>query len=400
MELMPRQREAIKGAHAWLHIFDGSVRAGKTYASLIRWLEFIGESPVGDLLMVGKTERTLRDNVISVLERWVDCRHIAGAGLLEVCGRRIYVRGANDERSEMKIRGLGLVGAYCDELTTWPESYWLMLLSRLSEPGAKLFATTNPDYPSHWLKADYLDKAGEIDLYRARFRLDDNTELPAEFIHNITQSYTGLWRKRYIDGEWIAAEGAVYGDVWNPDVHIVATLPEMRRVWAAVDYGTGNPFVELVIGLGSDDRLYVIAEWRWDGRGPRGQLAASQYRQKLEAWHLKLGRAPQWVYVDPEEAGFRIELRQNGWKGVAQADNSVVEGIRLVTDLLAKDKLRVHESCVGLIDEFPGYVWDPDATEDKPIKADDHSLDALRYGILSSELFWRRQVLGSLRRVA
>jgi len=36
----------------------------------------------------------------------------------------IYVAGANDERSEGRIRGMTLAGVYGDELTLWPESFF------------------------------------------------------------------------------------------------------------------------------------------------------------------------------------------------------------------------------------------------------------------------------------
>lgn len=403
LRLTERQREAVLEAESRLNIFDGSVSAGKTVASLIRWLQFIRQGPPGNLAMIGKTERTLKHNVVDLLVEWLGpkrCRLVAGSGELWICGRRAYVYGANDQRSETKIRGLSLVGAYCDEITTWPESFWGMLLSRLRQPGAKLFGTTNPDHPAHWLKRDYLDRADELGLYRARFRLGDNTELDPAYVKAISREYTGLWRKRYIEGEWVAAEGAVYGDVWDPDRHVERETPELRRIWSGIDYGTTNPFVELLTGLGVDGRLHIFAEWRWDSRSRQRSLTAGQYRQELERWHLERRVRPEWVFVDPEEAGFRVELQQNGWRGVRAADNAVIEGIRLVSDLLALDKLRVHESCKGLIEEFPGYVWDPDAQQDRPIKADDHSLDAGRYSLLSSEFMWRSKVLSPRAAVA
>ncbi len=338
-ELTERQREAVWNSNAWLNIFDGSVRAGKTVASLVRWVKKVREAPDGDFLMVGKTERTLKRNAIDPLIEMLGpdrCRLIAGSGELVLLGRRVYLAGR-----------------------------------------------------------DYLDRARDLDLYRIRFRLRDNTTLTEKYIRNITNSYVGLWRKRYIEGEWVAAEGAIYGDVWNPEKHIEEEVPGIIRTWSGIDYGTTNPFVEMVTGLGVDGRLHVMAEWRWDSREKQRSLTAGQYGRRLRLWHEKIKREPEWVFIDPEEAAFRIELQQTGWRGVRAADNAVLEGIRLQADLLARDKLRIHRSCRGLIDELPGYVWDPEADGDVPIKADDHSLDAARYSILSSEFLWRRQVLGN-----
>ncbi|WP_179280865.1 hypothetical protein [Streptomyces sp. 2R] len=44
--------------------------------------------------------------------------------------------------------------------------------------------------------------------------------------------------------------------------------------------------------------------------------------------------------------------------------------------------MRIHRSCTGLLDELPGYAWDPAASDRggyQPIKRDDHGADALRY---------------------
>jgi hypothetical protein len=66
-----------------------------------------------------------------------------------------------------------------------------------------------------------------------------------------------------------------------------------------------------------------------------------------------------------------------------------------VSSLLANDLLLVRGSCTGWIEEVGGYAWDDKAAaagEDKPIKADDHSLDAGRYVLKTTEFAWRSQL--------
>src|SRR5690606_26825491 len=146
-------------ATARTNVWEGSVRSGKTIASLLAWLLYVRQGPAGNLAMIGKTERTLKRNVIDVLVEMLGerrCRHNRGEGELNLLGRRIYLAGANDARSEDKIRGLTLAGAYVDEASLVPEAFWSMLLTRLSVEGARLFATSNPDNPHHWLMRSYL----------------------------------------------------------------------------------------------------------------------------------------------------------------------------------------------------------------------------------------------------
>ncbi|MGW4825734.1 PBSX family phage terminase large subunit, partial [Streptomyces sp. NPDC004227] len=58
-------------------------------------------------------------------------------------------------------------------------------------------------------------------------------------------------------------------------------------------------------------------------------------------------------------------------------------------------RLKVHSSCRELIAEISGYAWDDRAAEkgeDKPIKAADHSCDALRYAAYTTRSLWQHQL--------
>ncbi|WP_083521271.1 PBSX family phage terminase large subunit [Alicyclobacillus kakegawensis] len=380
-----KQLASMRESNARLNIWEGAVRSGKTIASIVRWLDFLATGPPGDLLMVGKTERTLRRNILNPLEEILGPRlfqYNAGEGEARICGRRVYVAGANDERAENKIRGLTLAGAYGDEITLWPESFFRMLTSRLSVPGAKFFGTTNPDNPFHWLKVGYLERPG-LDLKVWHFELEDNLNLDPAYVDALKREYTGLWYKRFILGLWVQAEGAVY-DMWDEERHVVSEVPhphECDRLIAGGDYGTTNPTTLQLIGR-HGGRWYVLREYYFDSRQTGRQKTDAQYADDLEAW---LGDVQDRVtiYLDPAAASFALQLRRRGLH-VVDADNAVLEGIQLVGRLLADGELLVHESCTHLRREFASYVWDPKAQqrgEDKPLKQNDHALDALRYAL-------------------
>jgi hypothetical protein len=104
------------------------------------------------------------------------------------------------------------------------------------------------------------------------------------------------------------------------------------------------------------------------------------------------GVRPEAVVVDPSAASFIQQLWRDGWSP-EPANNDVTDGIRTVSSLLAAGRLKVHRSCRHLIDEFPGYSWDDRKAQrgvDAPVKVDDHGLDALRYGVHTTEPGWRR----------
>jgi len=423
LPLSPAQVASVRESCGRVNIWDGSIRSGKTIGSLLRWLIFIATAPTGgQLVIIGRTRDAAWRNVIGPLQDRGLFGAVAGqvignygAPTVSILGRRVFVLGASDAKAERVIRGLTVAGAYVDEATTIPEEFFTQLLGRMSVPGAQLFATTNPDNPAHWLKAKFLDRLLHLpDWRRFQFRLDDNPSLSPGYVESIKREYTGLWYRRFILGEWVAAEGAVYS-MWNPAKHVIAhdELPDMTRMLAVgVDYGTTNATAALQLGIGIDRRLYLLDEWRHDPRQTNVRLTDAQLSAQLRAWLAKprLTERPgrheprnEWIVVDPAAASFKVQLSTDGLTGVVDADNDVSYGIRTTASGLGGGWLKVSDRCTGLITEIPGYSWDSKATEkgeDKPVKVADHSLDAARYAVTTTETLWRGQIDTSRQEVA
>ena len=384
-----KQAKVIHNAHARWNILSGAVRSGKTYGSFFLLPSRTIEQGEGNFLLVGKTERTLKRNVIDPLRELYgpDCvSQVYGDGLVDIFGRKCYVVGANDERAVTKIQGIGLVYAYGDEVTTWPESFFEMLKSRLDKPGAKFDGTCNPGSPHHWLK-QFIDTTDGRWLKHFHFQLDDNPFLDQDFVEALKTEYTGVWYQRYVLGQWVIAEGVVY-DMFDAARHVTADIPSIKKYWVGVDYGTSNATAFVLLGVGSDNRLYVLREYRHEaGADLARSKTDAQYAMDFVSW---LGdRRPEWIFIDPSAKSFRLTLWNLRGKypalfKVAAANNEVLDGIRKISSLLSAEKLFIHKSCKGLQEEFASYAWDPKAQErgeDKPIKEHDHSLDALRYAI-------------------
>ncbi|MEV8351069.1 hypothetical protein ACFVTT_25540 [Streptomyces niveus] len=88
------------------------------------------------------------------------------------------------------------------------------------------------------------------------------------------------------------------------------------------------------------------------------------------------------------------QLWSDGAQGVAKAKNDVKDGIRSGSMALGANLLSVHRSCEVLLGELPSYAWDEKAAagEDKPLKVNDHSCDALRYAHHSTTQDWRHLI--------
>jgi len=407
------QERSIAHSRGRINIWEGSTRGGKTFSSLLRWLTYIAkDAPPGELAMVGRTRETVGRNAILQMQDPAlfgdvarNVQYTFGSPLATILGRRIHIFGANDVQAEAKIRGGTFAGIYGDELTLLPREFVLQSFNRISIPGSKFFGSTNPGPSAHWLRKDFLLRADEpgMDLRQFHFKLDDNPSLSDEVKAGIRATNTGMYFRRFVMGEWCNAEGSVY-EVFDADRHVVDVCPVIKRwLTCGIDYATSAPFAAIVIGLGIDRRLYAVAEWYWDSSLRHQRLTDLQYSVKLREFFGSVkfpgsqmyGITPEVVTVDPSAKSFIQQLHTEGVR-VMSADNAVMDGIRLVSSLVASGRLLIHKSCANLIAQMQSYSWDEKATakgEDKPVKRDDHAVDALRYGVFTTRSRWRSLIL-------
>ncbi|MEG0853001.1 MAG: PBSX family phage terminase large subunit [Angelakisella sp.] len=365
-----------------INLLEGSVRSGKTWISLVLWAFWVSASPAdGCYLMAAKTLGTLKRNCLELLIALVgeqNFNYSLSRKEGSLFGRRIFLEGAGDARAENKIRGMTLAGAYCDELTLFPKDFFAMLLSRISAPGAKLFATTNPDSPEHWLMTDYINRREELDMLVERFLIEDNTFLDRGYVESLKKEYTGVFYDRYILGHWTRAEGLVY-PMFAEDRHITDCMPEDGQWYISVDYGTVNP---CSMGLWCLDggKAIRVREYYYSSRAGehRGQQKTDEeYYEELEKLAGK--KNIRSVIVDPSAASFIECIRRHRQFRVRGADNRVVDGIRLVSSLLGEDRLLIHKSCKDWLREVRAYSWEEKGSSDRVVKEFDHAMDDTRY---------------------
>lgn len=404
----------VESTRAKIALWVGAVSAGKTIASLFAFLFAVRLCKgTGLIIIVGKTLQTIERNILAPLmddrlfgELSKQIVHTKGSGVALILGKEVHLVGANDSRSEEKIRGSTVELAYVDEATLLPPGFWEMLVSRLRVAGARLLATTNPGSTRHWLRLEWILAAASKNMLVFHFTMDDNPQyFPGgdpgpEYIRDMKASYTGVFYDRMIKGLWTNAEGAVF-DSWDEKKHVIphASLPRMERILGAgVDYGTTNATAALMLGIGVDRRLYVIDEWRHDARANQVRITNGAIVKGITGWldqaSLPDGSrpAPEWIILDPSAASLRVEMFEQGMVNVMSGNNDVLYGIQTVSSVLQAGNLIVSDRCTGLIGEMTEYRWDEKATEngeDKPIKALDHSVDALRYVVTTTESNWR-----------
>lgn len=382
--LSDKQIFSLKDSDARINIWEGAVRSGKTYISLWRFLKELTYGPEGEYVIIARTYDSFKRNILPLLTEMIgtDVKYYFGKRELNIWGKTIHVVGADDERAESKIRGPTFSGAYVDEATIIPETVFKMLISRCAMGGAKIFATTNPDSPYHWLKRDYLTNNPDVKSWQ--FTLNDNPELTQDEREYLRRQYKGLWYNRFIEGKWVQAQGAIY-DFFDPNLHVIdfpPGLPEYSLV--GVDYGTTNPtaFVQVDVSLNKYPNMWISEVYYYDSKLRQRQKTDTEYAEDL--MKFVKDKPIKCIYIDPSAASFKLECSRHGIQNLYDAENEVIDGIRLTAKYFNNGTLKICRNCEALIKEMQSYVWDARCAQtgvDKPLKENDHSLDALRYAL-------------------
>ena len=370
-------------------ICDGAVRSGKTSimtVSFFMWamnnfsncaFAFCGKS-------VGAVERNIIQPFLGIRKKRFFAQYNRGEHVL--IGRkgrrenRFYLFGGRDESSYTLIQGITLAGVMLDEVALMPRSFVEQALARCSVRGAKLWFNCNPENPQHWFRQEWILQPEKHKALHLHFLMDDNPGLDEETKERYRSMYSGLFYERYVLGRWVMSEGLIY-DMFDPTANTyredIPSLPYTCQRYIACDYGTTNPCVFLDI-YDDEEHIRVDREYRWDSRKERRQKTDQEYADDFLVF---MGDVPATVLVDPSAASFIVALRQRGVY-VREANNDVLDGIRKTGVLLNRREILIHERCSGLSDEMGTYLWDDKAAkrgEEKPVKQNDHSADALRY---------------------
>jgi PBSX family phage terminase large subunit len=412
-------------------IADGAIRAGKTVAlSLSFGLWAMSSFTNQNFLICGKTIGSLRRNVVVDWKRQMAAQGYSvqdrlNDNMLTVRGADstnfFHLFGGSDESSQDLVQGITAAGVLFDEVALMPRSFVDQAIGRCSIANSKYWFNCNPSHPKHWFKTEFIDKlkdsqedsdakeeVGEEspqkrtkDLIRLHFTMDDNLSLDEHIKERYRSMYSGVFYRRFILGQWCAADGLIY-DSFDEPVHTYGDgdvrqtgsgklMGEYRR-YIAIDYGTTNPMSFLDI-YDDGDIVRVHREYYYSSKEHGRQKTDREYADDF----VKFAGNPDdivYVILDPSAASFKAELRNRGFR-IKNADNDVREGIAKVSTMFACGKLLIYKKCRYLINELLGYVWDEKAAQhgdERPVKTSDHACDALRYGIATAIYSKRRFV--------
>ena len=364
-------------------ICDGAVRSGKTLCmgvAFLLWAMICFHDQ--QFALCGKTIGALRRNLLpgalaelrQLGATWEE-RRSENSITMHFGGRtnRFLLFGGRDEGSAALIQGVTLAGLLLDEVALMPRSFVEQACARCSVTGSKLWFNCNPEGPEHWFYREWIGKAEERKALYLHFTMDDNPSLAPYIRQRYERLYTGIFYRRFVLGEWAAAEGLIYDFFDREKDAVPAPKGEMEAWRVSIDYGTVNPTSMGLWGR-RNGVWYRVEEYYYDSRREGQQKTDAEYVEALRA--LCGDRRVERVIVDPSAASFQAALRQAGFP-VRAADNRVLDGIRVTAGLLRNGQIVLCESCGDCLREIALYCWE--SGKEAPRKENDHAMDEMRY---------------------
>ncbi|MGI6579927.1 MAG: PBSX family phage terminase large subunit [Saccharofermentanales bacterium] len=391
-------------------IADGAIRSGKTISmslSFVLWAMTSFDNQ--NFAMCGKTILSFRRNVIFWLKlmlrsRGYEFSENRSDNLLTVWrGNTVnyfYLFGGKDERSQDLIQGVTLAGVFFDEVALMPESFVNQATGRCSVEGSKFWFNCNPEGSSHWFLLNWIKQNKQKRLLYLHFTMEDNLSLSENIKERYRSMYSGIFYKRYVLGEWAAAEGAIYMMLSNnPEDYIIDDLPDdLAFLTIGIDFG-GNKSGHSFTCTGFNRKITEITtvkDYYKQGIITPDQLQADfiQFIEEVEKLKIPIVE----IRADSAEqvliAGLQDALLREGKPYVVSnaKKGAIIDRIRLYTTLLARKRWKIMRECKSTIEAFQTAVFDPKSLEDKrlddgstiidPIDSQEYSTEAYTEALL------------------
>lgn len=422
-------------------LYGGAAGGGKSYAMLADPMRYF-DNPNFVGLLLRRTNDELRA-LIRVSKTiypkiWPGAKwHEQKSQWTFPSGAELWITYLDREDDVHRYQGQDFCWIGMDELTQYPTPFaYTYLKSRLRSSDPELSkslcmrATTNPGGPGHhWVKKMFIDPApyntpfwatdietGEVmrypddhrdprlagrPLFKRRFipaKLSDNPYLYED--GNYERGLMGMnedLRRKLLDGDWSIVEGAAFAE-FNPRHHVIKpfTIPNDWRRFRSCDFGYSSASCVLWFAIDpSDETLYVYRELyvsKLTGVDLAERVLRLEADEKISygvldssVWHQRGHYGPS---VAEEMIGVGCRWRESDRsKGSRSAGkNRLHELLKLRDGSFGEKKpgIQFFDTCRQILSDLPALPGHPDGEDDIDDRyPNDHSYDALRYGIMS-----------------
>lgn len=427
LNYQPRQEEFLKATFAHrMVLFGGAKGPGKSYALRgnlvalhLMWAGLGFKSVKTGLFCESYT--ALQDRHMSVMENWPiemgsikrDSKSGLGFFFTPLFGggaillRNITQAGAMKNASS-RYKSAEFAAIAVDELTEIAERQTMdILLSSRRWPGisdTKFFAATNPDgVGMEWVRELWIERnfptqyknAGfDKQIYFVPALPSDNKYLDKTYWDDLKAQDPDI-QKAWIHGDWYVFSGRAFKH-FNKDTHTVPyfTPPDHWMRWTSHDYGLTAPYVALWFAKDPETgRIYVYKELQEVIESDALQARKIVHECEEKELYGRHWADPHFWDSRPDNSNIGLltsaaDVYRSEGLYLTKGNNDRQAGKRTISTLLmnlpdGKPGLMVTRNCQNVIRNLSNLQHDPSNPEDvyTSNKADDHSYDALRYGL-------------------
>ncbi len=290
-----------------------------------------------------------------------------------------------------KFQGTSLDFVWFDEEP--PEDIYLECRMRVLDKKGDIFGTMTPLKGLTFVYNEiFLNRHNDPEVWYEFVEWKDNPYLDEEEIQAIENSLDerALQARRY--GRFVTATAGLVYPEFDESVHVIEpfSIPKEWQDNISIDPGLNNPLSAHWYAVDFDGNVYAVAEHYEAGRDIDYHAEAIRTISERLGWHAD-GKGRICALIDSAAK----QRTLGSMKSVAElfyergilvnpnVEKDLFSGLATVKRYLNgknHPRLYIFNNCVHLIREMKGYYW---GSGDLPRKADDHSLDELRYYLMS-----------------
>jgi hypothetical protein len=240
----------------------------------------------------------------------------------------------------------------------------------------KLLITCTPLHGMTWLYDDLYDNSKAIPPYveHCHVRIYDNPHLSKEAIDATLKDPAMADNiEAAIEGKFLAKSGLIYKAFTEDNImEPITKVPENWLIVLGIDPHDRNPHGVVFMALTSENVWIVFDEIL-------EQCILSELVAKIKDKLIKWGNRwpPNLAIID-----------------TSAATPQSITGRSVAEELIQKYGLYISENCAQTLREIRHYVWDDWARykdkqnpKERPLKKDDHLLDAMRYTVMANVVY-------------
>ena len=296
------------------------------------------------------------------------------------------------DQGREKFQGTSLDFVWFDEEPS--EDIYMECRMRVIDRRGDIFGTMTPLKGLTFVYNEvYLNRRADPEIWYEFMEWSDNPYLDTEEIRALESSMDERTLQSRKFGRFVSAGAGLVYPEFDEGVHVIEpfSVPKEWQDNISIDPGLNNPLSAHWYAVDFDDNVYVIAEHYEAGRDVDYHAEAIKRICERLAWHRD-GQGRICALIDSAakqrtlgSVKSVVELfYERGILVNPNVEKDLFSGIARVKSYLNRTNglpnLYIFKNCVHLISELKGYYW---GSGDTPRKTDDHSLDEMRYYLMT-----------------